>query len=211
MTARTLLLAILAAGLVSADQPVVPTAVVEKITTHLDTTTRVSLFSNRLVVVSVRSETDDFNHRAEIEPDEYMVYLQTLEEAAETIGNDPVSSDVESEANSTTLIVNLGPDAPLSFTYSPLATLNLSLGKIATVMEDIRIQALEVLPGEIELSHWQPAVGDCVELRQGGRACVIFVEDDESIVLRREDVAITYTVAPQDRADIILRLVEPEP
>ncbi|MEE4273293.1 MAG: hypothetical protein V2I67_16585 [Thermoanaerobaculales bacterium] len=210
MTARAMLLVILATVLVWADQPQAPTAVAEKITTHIETTTRVSLFSNRLVVVSVRSETDDFIHRAEIEPDEYMVYLQTLEDAAETLSNNPVSSDVESDASSTTLIVNVGPDAPMTFTFSPLATLDLSLGKIVMVMEDIRIQALEVLPGEIELAHWQPEIGDCVELRQGGRACVIFLEEDETVVLRREDIAMTYMVAPEDRAGIILKLVEPE-
>lgn len=210
MRLRTGLLIVATVGFTFAAETQIPTPVAEKITTRLGTTTRVSLFSNRLVVVSVRSDTDNFVHRAEIEPDDYMVYLQTLESAAETISNDPVSSGVESEASTTTLNLHVGPDAPVSFTYSPLASLDLSLGRIASVMEDIRIQALEALPGEIELSHWEPKIGDCVELRTGGRACVILVKDDDTVILRREDIVITYTVTEDERADVILKLIEPE-
>lgn len=184
-----------------------PIPVAEKITTHLGRTTRVSLFSNRQVVVSVHSESDRFVHRTELDPDAYMVYLQSLENAARSVGRDPVSSDVESRDSTTTIVLYVGPHAPTRFTYSPLASLDLPLGRIAAIMDDLRDQALDALPGELELSRWEPAVGDCVELRLGGVACVTAIEEDGSMILEREDVAVTYSVPKEERAQIILKLV----
>lgn len=188
-----------------------PVPVAERVATHLGRTTRVSLFSNHVVVVSIRSDSEDYVHRATLELDEYMVYLQTLNRAIGEVGDTPVGSDVESRDSVTVLTVYLGPDAPRVFRYSPLSSLNLAVGKIASAMDDLENRALEALPGEYEIRQWQPEIGDCVELRQGGEACVTAISEDGSIVLMRDDIVMTYTVAMENRAEVILKIIESAP
>ena len=188
-----------------------PVPVAERVSTHLGRTTRVSLFSNHVIVVSIRSDSEDFVHRTTLNLDEYMVYLQTLNRAIGEVGDTPVGSDVESRDSVTVLTVYLGPDAPRVFRYSPLSSLNLAVGKIASAMDDLENRALEALPGEYEIEQWQPEIGDCVELRQGGEACVTAISEDGSIVLMRDDIVMTYTVARENRAEVILKIIEPAP
>ena len=188
-----------------------PVPVAERVATHLGRTTRVSLFSNHVVVVSIRSDSEDYVHRTTLNLDEYMVYLQTLNRAIGEVGDTPVGSDVESRDSVTVLTVYLGPDAPRVFRYSPLSSLNLAVGKIASAMDDLENRALEALPGEYEIQQWQPEIGDCVELRQGGEACVTAISEDGSIVLMRDDIVMTYTVAKENRAEVILKIIEPAP
>jgi hypothetical protein len=188
-----------------------PVPVAERVSTHLGRTTRISLFSNHVIVVSIRSDSEDFVHRTTLNLDEYMVYLQTLNRAIGEVGDTPVGSDVESRDSVTVLTVYLGPDAPRVFRYSPLSSLNLAVGKIASAMDDLENRALEALPGEYEIEQWQPEIGDCVELRQGGEACVTAISEDGSIVLMRDDIVMTYTVARENRAEVILKIIEPAP
>ncbi len=188
-----------------------PTPVVERSTTHFGRMTRVSLFSNQVVAVAIHSETEDFNHHAHLNADEYMVYLQTLEEAAGTIGDYPVKSDVESRDSISTLALHVGPGAPRLFRYSPLASLDLSLSRISAVMDDLQTRALDSFPGEYEINQWQPQVGDCVELRRGGEACVSRVDEDGTIKLEGDDVIMILTVTPDNRSSVILNVIEPTP
>lgn len=188
-----------------------PIAVAERFVTRFDRTTRVSLFSNRVAVVTIRSDDEDFSRRTTLDLEEYMVYLQALNRYAAEIGEDPVTSDIESGGNTATLTLHVGPDAPLTFNYSPLASMNLSAGKIVSIMDDIQLRVLSTRPGEDEVNLWQPAIGDCVELRHGGTACVTNIAEDGTIVLTQDDTSVMYTVAREDRADIILGILENPP
>lgn len=189
-----------------------PTPVVERITTHFGRTTHVSLFSNHVVVVAVHSETEDFVHQATLSFDEYMVYLQTIVGAADKIGNEPVTSDVEARDSATKLIINVGPDAPRVLKYSPLASLKLEAARIDSVVDDLENRALSVLPGEYEIKHWEPEIGDCVKLRQGGEACVTAIGDDDgSIVLLQAESSVSYTVPMESRSEVILAIIGPSP
>lgn len=188
-----------------------PTPVVERITDHLGRVTRVTLFSNHVVIVSVRSDTESFIHEATLNFDEYMVYLQEMEKCAYEIGHEPVTSEVESRDSFTKLILHVGPGAPRILEYSPLASLNLSAAKITSMIDDIENRALTTLPGEFEIKHWDPAVGDRVELRQGGEAYVTAVGDDGSILLSQVDSPLSYTVGKDNRVDFVLRVIGPTP
>lgn len=210
MKLRTMILAaLLMATIGVAAQTPVPVA--ERLTTHLGRATRVSLFSNHVVVVSINSDTEDFIHQTTLDFDEYMVYLQALNAAAAEIGAEPIGSHVESRESMTALVLHIGPDAPMLFRYSPLSSLSLPVSTISSVMDDLQNRAMAALPGEFEIKQWKPEIGDCVELRQGGRACVSVVSKDESIVLRREDIAMTYTVTKANRSEVILKIIEQTP
>ena len=188
-----------------------PTAVVERITDHFGRTTRVSLFSNHVVIVAIHSDTEDFVHQATLSFDEYMVYLQALEQCAREIGNEPVTSDVESRDSSTELVLHVGPNAPRIIRYSPLASLTLPAGKIAAMMDDIQTRALAALPGELEIKQWAPEIGDCVELRRGGEACVTAIGDEGVIILTQEDSTVSFTLAEENRIEVVLRVIEHPP
>jgi len=188
-----------------------PTPVVERIETHFDRTTRVSLFSNRVVVVAVRSESEDFVHRATLSFDEYMFYLQALERAAREIGNEPVTSDVEARDSATKLTLHVGPRAPRVLTYSPLASLKMAAARIDSIVDDLENRALSALPGQYEIEQWDPAIGDCVKLRQGGEACVTAIDDNGTIVMVQEESSVSITVDRGNRAEVILEIVEPSP
>lgn len=205
LVAASLLVAVLSATAQA------PTPVVERITDHLGRTTRVTLFSNHVVIVSIRSDTEDFIHQATLRFDEYMVYLQELEKCAHEVGHEPVTSDVESRSSSTRLILHVGPNAPRILEYSPLASLNLPAARIASMIDDIENRALAALPGEFEINQWVPAIGDRVELRQGGEADVTAIDEDGSILLSQIDSPVSFTVASDDRVQMILRVIEPKP
>ena len=188
-----------------------PIPVVERITDHRGRITRVTLFSNHVVIVSIRSDTEDFIHMATLNFDEHMVYLQALEECANEIGHEPISSDVESRDSFTRLILHVGPNAPRILEYSPLASLNLPAARIASMVDDIENRAMATLPGEFEIKRWDPALGDRVELRQGGEAYVTAIGEDGTIVLSQVDGPVSYTVAKENRVDYVLRVIGPIP
>ena len=188
-----------------------PVPVVERISTQFGRTTRVTLFSNHVVVVTVRSESENFVHQAILTYEEHMVYVQAMEAAAREIGNEPVTSDVKSRDSTTELILHVGPDAPRILNYSPLASLRLPAGRIASMMDDLQTRALSALPGEFEIKQWQPVVGDRVELRQSGEAFVTAVDDDGTIVLMQPESSVSSIVALENRAEVILKILERTP
>ncbi len=59
-----------------------------------------------------------------------------------------------------------------------------SAARIASMIDDIENRAMAALPGEFEIKQWEPALGDRVELRQGGEAYVTAIGDDGTIVLQ---------------------------
>jgi len=213
MKIRTGLILMLAAMLAPIPQVIAqaPTPVVERITDHFGRITRVSLFSNHVVIVAVHTESEDFVHQATLSFDEYMVYLQALVGAAAEIGNKPVTSDVESRDSTTRLILHVGPHAPRIIEFSPLASLKMAAARIDSIVDDIENRALSALPGEYEIEQWEPVIGDCVRLRQGGEACVTAIGDDGAIMLVQVDSSVSFTVAMEDRAVVILAIIEPPP
>ncbi|HSN55902.1 MAG TPA: hypothetical protein VLT32_14605, partial [Candidatus Sulfomarinibacteraceae bacterium] len=190
----------LAAGQAAAQAPV---PVVERIATDMGRTTRVSLFSNRVAVVSVHSEHDNFIRQAVLAEDEYMVYLQALDRLAGEIDDEPVSSDVASRGSRTSLTLHVGPGAPRTLAYSPLAVLDLALGKVAAVMDDIQVRVLATRPGEDAVRQWQPEVGDVVTLIHGTAARVVEIVGDGTLLLAEEETGLMLSVAPEDRASVI--------
>jgi hypothetical protein len=122
-----------------------------------------------------------------------------------------VSSDVSSGDDSTLLIIHVGESSPRRVEYSPLASLNLSAARIAAIADDIEARVLATLPGEDEIRRWQPVVGDCVELRLGGEACVVEVGDDGTVVLVERETSVEITVFPDTRVQVIADLLESAP
>lgn len=188
-----------------------PAPVAERIATHGETTTRVSLFSNRMVVVSISDRgTQGFLRRLDLPEDQYLIYLSILQEAAAELGERPVSSDVSTSYDAVELTLHVGPEAPRFVRFSPMAIVNLPLSKILGALNDLEEQVRAASPSAAALSTWEPRRGDRVELMTGGFARVVEVLDEGVMILEHESTYLREVVPADARDRVVLRVVDRE-
>jgi hypothetical protein len=188
-----------------------PVPVAERIVTQRDQKTRVSIFSNRAVVVSVlKGEEQDFLRRITLEEDQYLVYVTALQTNAENLGKNPVSSDVGAADYSVQVTLHIGPDAPRLIRFPSMATVSLQLSRIMGIFDDLQQQVFDASPSAEEVRTWEPHKGDRVQLFNGRFAEVIEVWDDGMLVLEHEDTFVREVVAPDYRDQVILHVVDPK-
>lgn len=187
-----------------------PLPVAERSTRHGDAATRVSLFSNRVVAVTIASDgVQSFVRTLTLPEDQYLIYLGILEEAVGELGERPVNSDVSTSRDSVEVTVHLGPDAPRTIGFSPMATVSLPLARILGALDDLEAQVRDSSPSAEELRTWEPRRGDRVELMTGGFARVVEVFEEEGVlVLEHESTYIRQVVPADARDDVILHVVE---
>ena len=211
MTVRTLLSAVLmmASSTVSGQAPV---PVVERTVTQGEVATRVSLFSNRVVVVTTRhGGVQDFMRRITIPENQYMVYLGTFQTAAVELDEQPVTSRVATSEAEVIISLHVGPDAPRLIRFSPMSIVKLPLGRIQGALDDLQLQVLEASPSAEALRTWKPKKGDRVEMMNGTNATVIEVWEEGLLMLEYDLTYIREAVPPDTRDQIILRVVENDP
>jgi len=189
-----------------------PVPVAERIVTQRDQKTRVSIFSNRAIVVSIlKGEEQDFFRRITLEEDEYLVYLSALQTDAEGLGEDPVSSDVGATDYRVQVTLHVGPDAPRLIRFPSMAAVSLPLSRIMGIFDDLQQQVFDASPSAEEVRIWEPRKGDRVQLFNGSYAVVAEVWDDGMLVLEHEDISIREVVAPHNRDQVILHIVDRKP
>jgi hypothetical protein len=188
-----------------------PVPVVERIVTQRDQKTRVSVFSNRAVVVSImKGDERDFFRRITLEEDQYLVYVSALQTDAENLEENPVSSDVGAANYSVQVTLHVGPDAPRLIRFPSMAIVSLQLSRIMGVFDDLQQQVFDASPSAEEVRIWEPREGDRVQLFNGSFAVVAEVWDDGMLVLQHEDISIREVVAPGYRDQVILHIVDPK-
>ena len=207
MIARSVLLMILSvvAATVSGQAPV---PVVERTVTQGDVATRVSLFSNRVLVVTVRrGDEQDFMRRITLPDNEYMVYLGSFQTAAEELDQQPVSSKVNTPQAEVVITLHIGPDAPRLIRFSPMSIVKLPLGRIQGALDDLQLRVLEASPSAEAMRTWEPAKGDRVELMNGITATVVEVWEEGLLILEHDLTYVRESVPPEVRDQVILRVV----
>jgi hypothetical protein len=210
MIVRSVLLTILSVVAATASGQA-PVPVVERTVTQGEVATRVSLFSNRVLVVTVRrGDEQDFMRRITLPENQYMVYLGTFLTAAEELDNQPVSSKVSTPQAEVVLSLHVGPDAPRLIRFSPMAVVKLPLARIQGALDDLQLQVLEASPSAEAMRTWEPAKGDRVELLNGTTATVVEVWDDGLLILEHDLTYVRESVPPDVRDQVILRVVEDE-
>jgi hypothetical protein len=210
MTTRTLLLAVLLMASATASGQA-PVPVVERTVTQGEVETRVSLFSNRVVVVTMRrADEQDFMRRITIPENQYMVYLGTFLTAAEELDKQPVASQVDSSMAEVMLSLHVGPDAPRLIRFSPMSIVELPLGRIQGALDDLQRHVLEASPSAEAMRTWEPAAGDRVELLNGVTATVIEVWEEGLLILEYDLTYVRESVPPDMRDQVILRVLEDE-
>jgi hypothetical protein len=189
-----------------------PVPVVERTTTRGEVATRVSLFSNRVVVVTTRrNNKQDFVRRITLPDDQYMVYLGTFQAAAEELDRQPVSSQVETSDAEVVLSLHVGSKGPRMIRFSPMSVVKMPLARIQGALDDLEFHVLEASPSAEALRTWVPRKGDRVELMNGTSATVVEVWDDGMLILEHDSTYVRESIAAGMRDQIILRVVVPEP
>jgi hypothetical protein len=186
-----------------------PQPVAERITVRRSLSIRVTLFSNRVVVLSARDNDEKvFMRQMTIPEGDYLVYLSALEKDATELEEEPVISDVSTSEGEVTLVLHVGPDAPRLVRFSPLASTTLPLSRIMGVLDDLHQQVLAASPSTDAMRDWKPRRGDRVQLLTGEYAIVREVWEEGLIVLEDEITYIRSMVLPDQRANVILRVVD---
>lgn len=189
-----------------------PVPVAERFVTQREQKTRVSLFSNRAVVVSIVKDGErDFLRRITLDEDEYLVYLGALQTDAEDLGKNPIASDVGGADYRVEVTLHIGPDAPRLIRFPSLASVSLPLARIMSVFDDLQQQVFDASPSSEEVRIWEPRKGDRVQLFTGGYAVVAEVWEDGMLVLEHEGVSVREVVSAGNRDRVILHIVDREP
>ena len=189
-----------------------PVAVVERIVIQGEVATRVSMFSNRVVVATVRRDGEqDFMRRITLPEEQYMVYLATFLTNAEELGQNPIDSAISTSQAEVFVSLHVGPDAPRSIRFSPMSVVSLPLARIQGALDDLQLQVFEASPSKEALRTWKPRKGDRVELMNGTSAVVVEVWDDGLLILEHDQTYVRESIAPGIRDQVILRVVEPAP
>jgi hypothetical protein len=185
--------------------------VVERVFTEGDVATRVSLFSNRVVAVSISERgVQGYFKYVTLPPDQYMIYLGILQQAAKELGEKPITSAVSTPKSKIALTLHIGPDAPREIDYSPMATVSLPLARISGAVNDLENLVRTSSPSTEALHSWDPEPGDVVELMNGDLARVDEVLEGGVLIIEHEDTYIRELVPFDARDRVIMRVVEPE-
>ena len=189
-----------------------PVPVAERVVTGINLATRVTLFSNHVVVVSERRNgKQDFLRHITLPADQYLVYLVTFQKGAEELGEEPISSDISTSAASVQLTLHIGPEAPRLLRFSPMAVVSLPLSRIMGALDDLQRVVFEASPSSEEIRAWTPKRGDRVELMTGGFATVVEVWPEGLVVLEHDDTFIREMVPPDSLDLVILHIVDSKP
>jgi hypothetical protein len=187
----------------------VPLPVAERFSSQRGETTRVSLFTNGAVVVTISTDgVQTFLRQFTLPPDQYLTYLGVFQTAAAEIGEEPVSSNVGTSHSEVTVFLHVGPNAPRKIRFSPMASVSLPLSKVMGALDDLQQQGLEASPSAEAMRTWQPKRRDRVQLFNGTFATVKEVWDDGMIVIEHDSTYVREMVPPMNRDKVILRVVE---
>jgi hypothetical protein len=188
-----------------------PVPVVERTVTRGELATRVSLFSNKVVVVTTRyGEEQVFSRRITLPDDQYMVYLGTFEKNARELDERPITSQVSTPNAEVVLILHSGLETPRSIAFSPMSGVKLPLAAIMAALDDLEQLVLEASPSAEAMRTWIPKKGDRVELLNGHFATVVEVWEDGLLFLEHDQTYVREAVPPDTRDQVILRVLEAE-
>lgn len=186
-----------------------PGVVVERVVDFGPLTRRLTLFTNRVAVVSIREgERRVILRQLTLGENEYAAYVVAIARCLEQIPEGGSSPAVAEDLGHGVITTTVGRGARRRIEYSNLAALDLATGRLVAVLDDIGRRVVTSAPGEEALRGWEPEVGEWVELATGERARVMEVRDGGVIVLDLERSPLLEEITPEHRAQRIRRVVE---
>lgn len=186
----------------------VPTALVERIQVVGGTITRISLFDNRVVVVTMRDHQKQFFFRKwTLSTAEYSVYFNALLKCATRAGL-VHHENLDEDQSVSTIYLRLPGRKPRRFRISPLQVQDIATSSLSSILDDIQQRVSSLAPSAEALQHWQPKEGDRVELYDGSFATVDEVREEGVIILQHEETSILEVVPFEARAKVIFRIIQ---
>ncbi len=184
-----------------------PAPLVERFVTVGDTSVRLSLFDNRMAVLSVRHRDErTLLRKRTLDETSFAVYVNAVAELrdAAAAGRGPSS---ERGIGTAEIRVSREGRDPVVIHYTPGTVLDLPTGRLVGVLDDLEEQ-LRTTPESYEaLRAWDPRRGDVVELYTGEAATVQDVADDGLVVLRHQRTGMVEYVPFEARAQVIRSVV----
>jgi len=188
-----------------------PAPFLERLVTVGDRTTRLSLFDNRMAVVAVRENNRQvFLRKLLLDQAEYDIYRAAVRRDLEQVTEGP-SSALASDFGQGLIRVTLAPGDTRRMSYSLASVPDLATGRLVATLDDLEQRVSEVSPSHEELRHWEPRVGDVVELYGGQRARVSEVREEGFIFLEHQGTALIEVLSPEQRSTRIERVVSRGP
>ncbi len=187
-----------------------PSPIVERTLEVTGRKVRMTLFDNRVAVVSVHQGSVRVLLRQQLlDQDEYAGYLAALQRDADELAEARRHHGARGNGGNGLILLYLGPDAPVQVRYSSVTVLDLVTARLAATLDDVESRVIwgpERIP---ELASWRPKRGDRVELHNGTGATVREVREDGTLVLEHDGTGIHELVPVDARSNVILR-VDPE-
>jgi len=197
-----------AAGVAPAGEIAAPTPVLERTLTTRDREVRTSLFSNGVLVVSVRRGGERvLFQQLTLPPDQFAGYLVAIQrDVSELAVADELPTAVGSRGRGV-VTIHTAPGGPLQFSYSSMTVYGLAATRLIAILDDLEQQVLDSLPEGPGIANWQPRIGDVVRLRGGPLAEVVEVREDGAVLLEHRETYINELVPAVEIRNVVIELV----
>ena len=200
---------VLATPRAPAGENAAPTPVLERILTIRDREVRTSLFSNRVLVVSVRRAGERVVLQQMTLPvEQFAVYLAAIQRDASALAEGSDLPTASGSGGRGVVTIHVAPGGPIRFTYSSMTVYGLAATRIITTLDDLEKQVLDRLstgPG-VDVSQLQ--VGDVVRLLGGALAELIEIRNDGALVLEHRGSHIYELVPASEIRNVVIEVVE---
>jgi hypothetical protein len=191
---------------------VLPAAIVDRFTTAGDRVTRVSLFSDRVAVVSVREgDTVVLYRQMRISPEELAGYVGSLQLDASSVRTTVQAEGLAPAASRGVILLYPGSGPPRRIEYQAMTTVDLATSRLIAVLDELEARVSAVGPYYHELQSWVPQEGDRVALVNGNTAVVDRVHESGTVELLYNEVSIRELVPPDQLLKVVLRKLPVEP
>lgn len=209
VVASALLLASVAPGRGSSR---VPTAVVERVVSGDRQTVRLTVFNDRVAVVSKQEDGEQvFFRLLTLEAEEYEALREVVLADAPAAAAAALRRGAGVGGARARVRIVMDDGSVVEIPYQTGTLLDLAGARLVAVLDDLEDRVSEVSEYYEQLRAWQPEKGDLVELVTGVRARVVDVHSDGSVTLAHEDVFIRERVPEDSRSERIRRVVEDSP
>jgi hypothetical protein len=197
-----------AAGRAPAGELAAPTPVLERVLTTRDREVRTSLFSNAVLVVSVRRGGERVLFRQlTLPPDQFSGYLVAIQRDASELAVAEELPTASGSGGRGVVTIHVAPGGPIQFSYSSLTVYSLAATRLNATIDDLEQQVLNSLLTGPGVTGWQPRVGDVVRLRGGTLAEVVEVRDNGAVLLEHRDTYINELVPAGEIRNVVVELV----
>ena len=180
-----------------------PSVLVERIVREPAGQTRITLFDNRVAVVSVRPKTGEPTFREQLlSKESWSVYRTFFAQELPRLRKE-LSEGVVAPGDDGTLRIAVPGQPELVVRFSTRMVPGLALGRILATLDDLQQRLLSSPRENLDVVRWQPREGDRVALWDGTTAVVTEVRKNGVVVLEHEDSPL---IEAMDRSELPVRV-----